>query len=133
LIWMKILHIFADSILLILILNVIVRPVNVLYIKNEFLTYEYPIPGILSTEQSELLKEKNFVSRFVYKLKYILSHQADGFWKRKMGVFVSLLFGIYMMGRKTQILGIWLTSIILIGLIITTLAVREYLKNKKKN
>jgi len=132
LIWMKILHIFADSILLILILNVIVRPVNVLYIKNEFLTYEYPIPGILSTDQNELLKEKNFVSRFVFKLKYVMTNQTDSFWKRKMGVFVSLLFGIYMMGRKTQILGIWLSSIILIGLIITTLAVREYLNYKKK-
>jgi len=65
-------------------------------------------------------------------LKYVLSQQADGFWKRKMGVFVSLLLGIYMMGRKTQILGIWLSSIILIGLIITTLAMREFLKYKKK-
>ena len=132
LIWMKILHIFGDSILLILTLNVIIRPVNVLYIKNEFLNYEYPIPGILSTEQSELLKEKNFASRFVFKLKYVMSNQTDGFWKRKMGVFVSLLFGIYMMGKKTQILGIWLSSLILICLIIITLAVREYLKYKKK-
>jgi len=132
LIWMKILHIFGDSILLILTLNVIIRPVNMLCIKNKFLTYEYPIPGTLSAEQNELLKEKNFMSRFVFKLKYVMSHQTDSFWKRKMGVFVSLLFGIYMMGRKTQVLGIWLSSIILIGLIITTLAVREYLNYKKK-
>ena len=132
LIWMKILHIFGDSILLILTLNVIIRPMNVLFIKNEFLSYEYPIPGILSTEQNETLKEKNFMSRFVFKLKYVMSHQTDSFWKRKMGVFVSLLFGIYFMGRKTQVLGIWLSSIILISLIITTLVVREYLKYKKK-
>ncbi len=57
LIWMKILHIFGDSILLILTLNVIIRPVNVLFVKNEFLSYEYPIPGILTCEQNELLKE----------------------------------------------------------------------------
>ncbi len=131
LIWMKLLHIFGDSILLILTLNVIIRPVNALLIKNEFLNYEYPIPGTLSTEQNELLKEKNFVTRFVFKLKYVMSHQTDGFWKRKMGVFVSLLFGIYLMGRKTQVLGIWLSSIILIGLIATAFVVREYLKNKK--
>jgi len=81
---------------------------------------------------NELLKEKNFVSRFVFKLKYVMTNQTDSFWKRKMGVFVSLLFGIYMMGRKIQILGIWLSSIILIGLIITALAVREYLNYKKK-
>ncbi len=61
-----------------------------------------------------------------------MSHQTDSFWKRKMGVFVSLLFGIYFMGRKTQVLGIWLSSIILIVLIITALAVREYMNNKKK-
>jgi hypothetical protein len=131
LIWMKILHIFGDSILLILTLNVIIRPVNTLFIKNEFLRYEYHIPGTLSIEQSQLLKDKNFVGRFVFKLKYVMSHQTDGFWKRKMGVFLSLLFGIYMMGRKTQVLGIWLTVLIVIVLIIIAYVVREILMKRK--
>jgi len=131
LIWMKILHIFGDSILLLLTLNVIVRPVNMLLVKNKSFNFEYPIPGILSAEQSELLKEKNFVTRFVFKLKYVLTNQTDGFWKRKMGVFVSFLFGIYMMGRKTQVLGIWLSCLILIILIIIAFIVREILKKRK--
>ena len=102
-----------------------------LFFKNEFLNYEYPVPGILSNKQNELLKEKNFVSRFVFKLKYVMSHQTDGFRKRKMGVFVSFLFGIYLMGRKTQVLGIWLTVLILIVLIFIAYVMLKILKKRK--
>ena len=48
-----------------------------------------------------------------------------------MGVFVSFLFGIYMMGRKTQVLGIWLTVLIVIVLIIIAYVVREILMKRK--
>ncbi|QEE17930.1 hypothetical protein DSAG12_03768 [Promethearchaeum syntrophicum] len=129
-IWMNIMHIFGDSLLLIFTLNVIIRPVNVLFLKNQFFNYEYNIPGILSSEQNELLKEKNFVSRFVFKLKYVMSNQGDGFWKRKMGVFIAFLLGIFIMGRKTQVLGIWLSVLIVIVLIIIAYLLREILKKK---
>ncbi|MHA1856406.1 MAG: hypothetical protein ACTSYY_10180 [Promethearchaeota archaeon] len=132
LIWIKVLHIFGDLILMLLILNVIIRPVNKLIFKNESLTYEYNIPGALSKEQMDLYKGKNFLKMAFYKWKYVILNQKEAFLQRILGILLSFLVGCFFMGKKTQVLGIWLTVLILIVLIAMTYFIREILMKRKR-
>ncbi|MHA1727202.1 MAG: hypothetical protein ACTSWY_00540 [Promethearchaeota archaeon] len=72
--------------------------------KNEFLNYEYAIPGSLSKEQVDLLKGKNYIKKILFQWKHVISNQKKEFLKKVFGILISFLIGCYLMGRKIQVL-----------------------------
>lgn len=130
---MKVFQIIGSIFLFLLVVAVMIMPTNSLIIENEFLSYSYPIPGILSAAQQKTMEGKNLFQQLFLRWKNVYIHHSEGFWYRIALVVMSFFFGMVFYGRYVASLGIWLVALILVVILIGYVTTREIVKRRKQN
>ena len=128
---MKIFHIIGAIILFVIIIALMIMPTQTLHLQTELLSFNYSIPGMLTEEQKKMMEGKNFFQQLLHRWKYVYAHQLEAFWYRIALVGEAFLFGLYFYGQYLALLGVWLTSLILMVILAGYIILREILKWKK--